>query len=295
MQKGPLGASQLTSASGRLENFLRLHWLFGAEKLHNFTVLLLNPHSTVHKERISNSTQHISSVSTSAATQPPLSSRRHSCSSMAERPQSPSESSEYEASQSLYSQIKQAVAAGDERLTDDLLFQVSENIVGPGEDFAKGVIFAAARDRDGLPVLRLLEMGHGVDIFRLVDSDGDSVTHLAAKSQTAETMEFLKQLLQSIEVDWNPFEARDSRQKTVMHRAAENLTDHGSTFQWLIFELEADCLTDRDADNDTVIHTAAQFQMAESMQFIKEKMNGVECFKLRGWNNRTAVHCAAFN
>uniref|UniRef100_A0A1I8GBD8 ANK_REP_REGION domain-containing protein n=1 Tax=Macrostomum lignano TaxID=282301 RepID=A0A1I8GBD8_9PLAT len=211
---------------------------------------------------------------------------------MAERPQSPSESSEYEASQH---QIKQAVAAGDERLTDDLLFQVSENIVGPGEDFAKGVIFAAARDRDGLPVLRLLEMGHGVDIFRLVDSDGDSVTHLAAKSQTAETMEFLKQLLQSIEADWNPFEARDSRQKTVMHRAAENLTDHGSTFQWLIFELEADCLTDRDADNDTVIHTAAQFQMAESMQFIKEKMNGVECFKLRGRRNKTAVHCAAFN
>uniref|UniRef100_A0A1I8GXD8 ANK_REP_REGION domain-containing protein n=1 Tax=Macrostomum lignano TaxID=282301 RepID=A0A1I8GXD8_9PLAT len=227
--------------------------------------------------RISNSAQHISSVSTSAATQPPLSSRRHSSSSMAEADPS------------------KAVAAGDERLTDDLLFQVSESIVGPGEDFAKGVIFAAARDRDGLPVLRLLEMGHGVDIFRLVDSDGDSVTHLAAKSQTAETMEFLKQKLQAVEADWNPFEARDSRQKTVMHRAAENLTDHGSTFQWLMFELEADCLTDRDANNNTVIHTAAEFQKAESMQFIKEKMNGVECFKLRGINNMTAVHCAACN
>ncbi|PAA58540.1 hypothetical protein BOX15_Mlig034366g1 [Macrostomum lignano] len=150
------------------------------------------------------------------------------------------------------------------------------------------VVHSAAKNEFGSSSLEWLvnELGH--QVLTDTDGDGNTVVHIAAAFQTADCMRFIKEKMTGVEC----FTETGMKFSTVVHYAALNKISN-SALHWLVDELGQKCLEVKDQEGNTVIHNAAGSQNAETMEFIKRKMNGVSCFK-QG-ERMTPVHCAAFN
>uniref|UniRef100_A0A1I8JCM5 ANK_REP_REGION domain-containing protein n=1 Tax=Macrostomum lignano TaxID=282301 RepID=A0A1I8JCM5_9PLAT len=168
-------------------------------------------------------------------------------------------------------------------LKNDLLFNKKTRS-------GKTVTHYASMNKVSNAALKWIVKKFGRDWLTIPDEDGNTAVHLAIQCQGVDSMELIKK-----ELGTDCFKQRVGHHKRApFHLAAMN-SDSTAPLEWLIRELGCDCLTVPDEDGNTAVHLAAQYQGVDSLQLIKIVL-GREClYRMKGFRDRTAVHCAATN
>ncbi|PAA70845.1 hypothetical protein BOX15_Mlig002601g1, partial [Macrostomum lignano] len=168
-------------------------------------------------------------------------------------------------------------------LKNDLLFNKKTRS-------GKTVTHYASMNKVSNAALKWIVKKLGRHWLTIPDEDGNTAVHLAIQCQGVDSMELIKK-----ELGTDCFKQRVSHHKRApFHLAAMN-SDSTAPLEWLIRELGCDCLTVPDEDGNTAVHLAAQYQGVDSLKLIKIVL-GREClYRMKGFRDRTAFHCAATN
>ncbi|PAA63408.1 hypothetical protein BOX15_Mlig022410g1 [Macrostomum lignano] len=130
-----------------------------------------------------------------------------------------------------------------------------------------------------------------LEVFKKPDAENNTAVHLAARHQGFECMQMLQDRLGA-----SCFLTPGYQLQTAVHMAARNENGYAA-LEWFVTNIGSiDHLLIKDANGDTAVHVAAEYQDDECMQLFSTRLPPEHnVWQMEGGLKRTPVHRAALN